>query len=129
MTSWDISTSGVQGVLNKAKTAAEGLAKAGTELGTILPSAAKAAGTISGPVCGEAPSGPVAAALGEFLQAREQDVIYVAVRTANSLNGAVLATNAYNQGNLQMASDAQHAAIAEPTPEMLNPDRAQGGHS
>ncbi|MEC4016747.1 DUF6507 family protein [Streptomyces sp. H27-D2] len=114
MTSWDISQSGVQGVLSKAATAAEGLAKVGGELEKTLPSAASSAGTISAAYCGAPPSGPVEAALSQFFLARRKDLAYVALRTGNSLNGAAAATNAYTEGNLKMAATAQSQAVAEP---------------
>ncbi len=119
MTAWDIRPSEVGGVLRKAATAAEGLAKAGQGVQKDLPSAATAAGTISGMYCGAtAPTGPVSAALGEFMQTWLKQLAYVAQRTSSSLNGAAAATNAYVEGDLKMAADAQHDALKEPKTDM-----------
>ncbi|MCA6094090.1 DUF6507 family protein [Streptomyces sp. SCA3-4] len=118
MTGWDIRPSEVGGVLGKVATAAEGLAKAGEGVQKTLPSAAAAAGTISGMYCGPAPTGPVAAALAEFGNKWGRDLIYVAKRTANSLNGAAEATRKYVEGDLELAANAQHKALAEPRIDM-----------
>ncbi|MEU4208769.1 DUF6507 family protein [Streptomyces sp. NPDC026206] len=118
MTSWDIRPSEVSGVLSKAATAAEGLSKAGQGVQKTLPSAAGAAGTISGMYCGPAPSGPVGAALAEFANKWGADLQYVAKRTAASLNGAAEATRKYVEGDLELAANAQHEALAEPKIDM-----------
>lgn len=127
MTRWDISPSGVQGVLGQAATAAEGLANTGKALEETVPSAGKSAGTIaegaSGPSCVQ---GPVAAALGEFMAACHKDLMYVAVRTANSLNGAAEATGFYLQGDLEMAAQAQRAALQEPKIDLPGAGGGQG---
>ncbi|MDJ0345625.1 DUF6507 family protein [Streptomyces sp. H10-C2] len=125
MTAWDITQSGVQTVLKNAATAAEGLSTAGKDMEKTLPSAAKSAGTVAGPHAHEAPTGVIEAALGEFLMARQKDLVYVAVRTANSLNGAATATNWYTQGNLAMAANAQATAVQEPV--IVLSDKPAGG--
>ncbi|MEV4440965.1 DUF6507 family protein [Streptomyces sp. NPDC049577] len=121
MTSWDIQPAEVGGVLRKAGTAAEGLAKAGDGLQKTLPEAATAAGTITieGPYCGTAPpSGPVAAALGEFAAARQKELLYIATRAANSLNGAKNAAEEYLKGDVKMAEHTLHTATLEPKIEL-----------
>ncbi|WP_328538104.1 DUF6507 family protein [Streptomyces sp. NBC_00344] len=116
MTAWDISVSGVQGVLDRTATAAEGLSDAGKALDKTLPSAATSAGTISGTYCGAGPpSGPVAGALAEFFNAKQRDLLYIAKRTTKSLNGAAEATREYVKGDLTMAADTQRKTIQEPT--------------
>lgn len=37
----------------------------------------------------------------------------MAVRTGNALNGAAIATNAYQAGNLQMAADTQREVVRD----------------
>ncbi|MFJ5291048.1 DUF6507 family protein [Streptomyces sp. NPDC088348] len=115
MTAWDISVSGVRGVLSRTETAAEGLSDACTSMEKTLPSAASSAGTISGTYCGAGPpSGPVAAALAEFHHAKQRDLVYVAQRTIKSLNGASEATHEYLKGNVEMAANVQRTAVKEP---------------
>ncbi|MFJ8314281.1 MULTISPECIES: DUF6507 family protein [unclassified Streptomyces] len=115
MGSWDISPAGVSGVLQKAGHAAEDMSKAGTGMQESLKSASSSAGTISGPYCGiEPPTGPVGAALGEFMQHKAQDLGYIAVRTGHSLQGAFDATTAYVHGDLAMAANKQAQAVREP---------------
>jgi hypothetical protein len=105
----------VQSVLTNTATAAEGLANVGKTLQTTVPSAAKSAGTIEqGGVEKSGTQGPVAAALGEFFEAYQKDLLYVATRTSNSLNGAATATTEYVKGDLDMAARAQQAALKEP---------------
>ncbi len=118
MTAWDIRPAEVGGVLSRTATAAEGLSKAGQSVQKTLPSAATAAGTISGMVCGPVPNGPVAGALGEFAQKWSGDLTYIAKRTAASLNGAAEATRHYVEGDLEMASNTQRDALKEPKTDM-----------
>ncbi|MFH9570156.1 DUF6507 family protein [Streptomyces sp. NPDC017454] len=128
MTGWDISPSGVQGVLKETAQAAEGLSNTGKALQETLPSAAGSAGTIQqGGVERSGVQGPVAAALGEFFTAYQEKLMYVAVRTSNSLNGAADATNAYVKGDLDMAARAQANALKEPKIDLPGADGQQGG--
>ncbi|MDG9721532.1 DUF6507 family protein [Streptomyces sp. DH41] len=128
MTGWDISPSGVQGVLKETAQAAEGLSNTGKALQETLPSAAGSAGTIQqGGVERSGVQGPVAAALGEFFAAYQEKLMYVAVRTSNSLNGAADATNAYVKGDLNMAARAQANALKEPKIDLPGADGQQGG--
>lgn len=119
MTAWDIVPSEVGAVLTRCGKAAEGLSKAGQAVQKSLPAAALAAGTISGMYCGSAPpKGPVGAALAEFGSKWGKDLAYIAQRTANSLNGAQKATQAYMEGDLKMAADVHNAALKEPVIKM-----------
>ncbi|WP_217251615.1 DUF6507 family protein [Streptomyces sp. AC602_WCS936] len=128
MTGWDISPSGVQGVLKETAKAAEGLSNTGKALQETLPSAAESAGTIQqGGVERSGVQGPVAAALGEFFTAYQEKLMYVAVRTSNSLNGAAGATNAYVKGDLDMAARAQANALKEPKIDLPGAGGQQGG--
>lgn len=118
---WDIKPSGVQGVVNKTITAAEGFQKAGKSLQTELPEAAKHAGTIT-PGGGSSSEGggmgPIAGALGELMKAHEYRLAFIGARTEASLNGAVNATTAYVQGNIEQAQNAQNQALKEPKVEL-----------
>ncbi|MFF4578317.1 DUF6507 family protein [Streptomyces sp. NPDC001389] len=114
---WDIKPSGVQGVVNKTITAAEGFQKAGTSLQKELPEAAKHAGTVTpgGGTGGEGGGmGPIAGALGELMASHQQRLGFISARTEASLNGAVKATTAYVQGNIEQAENAQREALKEP---------------
>ncbi|GAA2944648.1 DUF6507 family protein [Streptomyces griseoincarnatus] len=128
MTGWDISPSGVSGVLKETAKAAEGLSNTGKALQESMPSAAKSAGTIQqGGVERSGVQGPVGAALGEFFTAYQEKLMYVAVRTSNSLNGAAGATNAYVKGDLDMAARAQANALKEPKIDLPGADGQQEG--
>lgn len=113
---WDIKPSGVQGVVNKTITAAEGFQKAGTSLQKELPEAAKHAGTVSpGGGAGESGGmGPIAGALGELMASHQQRLGFISARTEASLNGAIKATTAYVHGNIEQAENAQREALKEP---------------
>ncbi|MFC4516854.1 DUF6507 family protein [Streptomyces ehimensis] len=126
MTAWDIRPAEVGGVLQRTATAAEGLSKAGESVQKTLPSAATAAGTISGMVCGPVPSGPVAAALAEFANKWSGDLQYIAKRTAASLNGASEATRHYVEGDLEMAATTQSDALKEPKIDMPGQGGGEG---
>ncbi|MER6750559.1 DUF6507 family protein [Streptomyces fungicidicus] len=128
MTGWDISPSGVSGVLKETAKAAEGLSNTGKALQKTMPSAAESAGTIQqGGVEKSGVQGPVGAALGEFFTAYQEKLMYVAVRTSNSLNGAAGATNAYVKGDLDMAARAQANALKEPKIDLPGTGGQQGG--
>lgn len=114
---WDIKPSGVQGVVNKTITAAEGFQKAGASLETALPAAQKNAGTVTegGFRGGEGGGmGPIAGALGELMTFHQNRLARISARTEASLNGAVNATMAYLQGNIEQAENAQREALKEP---------------
>ncbi|MFB6816430.1 DUF6507 family protein [Streptomyces sp. NPDC056347] len=128
MAGWDIRPQGVQGQLRVVGEHAGDMQKALTALLKTVSEAAKAAGTavpgpqastpLQGPVApGQAPlsraaTGPVAAALAEFLNVREKDFVSMAERTEAAVLGAVDATNAYVRGDLETAERAQNAARA-----------------
>ncbi|MFJ3252329.1 MULTISPECIES: DUF6507 family protein [unclassified Streptomyces] len=128
MVAWDIRPQGVQGQLKVVGTHAGDLEKALTALMATVSEAAQAAGTavpgvqavtrLQGPVApGQAPLsrqalGPVAAALGEYLGEREKDFTAMAERIEAAVLGAVEATNAYCEGDLEAAEHAQNAAKA-----------------
>ncbi|OEJ23021.1 hypothetical protein AR457_38120 [Streptomyces agglomeratus] len=130
MASWDIQPQGVQGQLKVTGTHAGDLEKALTKLITDMSEAAQAAGTAVpgsqpgsgvplGPVAPRQPSpyqapqkatGPVAAALGEYLKVRQKDFGAMADRIQAAVMGAAKATNEYIEGDLEAAGQAQNAA-------------------
>jgi hypothetical protein len=115
MTGWDITSSGVRKVLAHTGRTAESMGRTGEAIGTAVEQAGKTAGTVKeGGVPGENTPGLVAAGLNEFMNERQKDFIYLALRARDSITGAVEATNAYNNGQLEMAADKQRAAFDDP---------------
>ncbi|MFD1662937.1 DUF6507 family protein [Streptomyces caeni] len=114
VTGWDISSSGVQFVTSLVEDAMDDLAKDVKAYGKNVESAACSAGTISGPYCGLAPTGPVGAALALFVDKTAPDLLFLGARAANSVNGAREATACYVAGDLHMAATAEHKALATP---------------
>ncbi|MET9926243.1 MULTISPECIES: DUF6507 family protein [unclassified Streptomyces] len=126
MSAWDIKPQGVQGQLKVVGTHAGDLEKALGAFMTDLSEAATAAGTavpgtaastpLHGPVApGQAPlsqaaMGPVAAALGQYAQARQAQLKSMAERIQAAVLGAATATNEYVEGDLETAKQAQDAA-------------------
>ncbi|WP_438948486.1 DUF6507 family protein [Streptomyces atratus] len=91
-----------------------------TSYGDHLSSAASSAGTISaeggdgggGGEGGEkAAGGLVALALSQFAEHTTPDLKFIAARAGKSLQGAVDATTAYLNGDLEMAAEAQRKAL------------------
>ncbi|MFE9842597.1 DUF6507 family protein [Streptomyces goshikiensis] len=116
---WDIKPSGVRGVLIKTETAAEGFEKAGNALKTALPDAAQHAGTISmgGGGGGEgegAGTGPIGGALAGLMASHDQRLAFIGARTGASIKGAMDATTAYVDGNLEQAATSQRNALQAP---------------
>lgn len=126
MTGWDIKPQGVQGQLKVVGGHAGELEKALNALMKDLGEAAQAAGTavpgtaastpLQGPVApGQAPlsraaTGPVAAALGEYAQSRQDQLKSMSERIQAAVMGAATATNEYVEGDLDTAKQAQNAA-------------------
>ncbi|MEU4178523.1 DUF6507 family protein [Streptomyces sp. NPDC026589] len=135
MVAWDIKPQGVQGQLKVVGGHAGELEKALNALMTHLSEAATAAGTAvpggtetgqpvgpviphrqAGPVAAlvSAPTatGPVAAALGAYAQARQAQLKSMSERIQAAVLGAATATNEYVEGDLDTAKQAQNAAQA-----------------
>ncbi|MEV0603727.1 DUF6507 family protein [Streptomyces sp. NPDC050315] len=115
MTGWDLDPQGIQGVL---KTTGEVAGKIETHTkayGDHLQSAATSAGTITAEGGGQggekAAGGLVALALSQFSEHTINDLKFIAMRAGKSLNGAVDATTAYTNGDLEMAAEAQRKAL------------------
>jgi hypothetical protein len=125
MSTWDIKPQGVQGQLKVTGTHAGDLEKALTALLTDMSEAAKAAGTavpgsaaetpLQGPTASGQPltqkaTGPVGAALAEYLNKRHPSLKEMAERIQAAVLGAAKATNEYVEGDLDAAKHAQDAA-------------------
>lgn len=125
MSTWDIKPQGVQGQLKVTGTHAGDLEKALTALLTDMSEAAKAAGTavpgsaaetpLQGPTASGKPltqkaTGPVGAALAEYLNKRQPSLKEMAERIQAAVLGAAKATNEYVEGDLDAAKHAQDAA-------------------
>ncbi|MFI2350424.1 DUF6507 family protein [Streptomyces sp. NPDC019443] len=125
MSTWDIKPQGVQGQLKVTGTHAGDLEKALTALLTDMSEAAKAAGTavpgsaaetpLQGPTASGKPltqkaTGPVGAALAEYLNKRHPSLKEMAERIQAAVLGAAKATNEYVEGDLDAAKHAQDAA-------------------
>ncbi|MCH0539328.1 hypothetical protein I3F58_07085 [Streptomyces sp. MUM 203J] len=125
MTWWDIKPQGVQGQLQLTGTKAGELEKALKAMLKDIQAAAEAAGTavpgsaattrLQGPPSSSddlvrKAQGPVAAALGEYVQKRGKEFSSMAERTQAAVLGAAKATNAYLEGDLKAAKEAQDAA-------------------
>ncbi|MFD5880091.1 DUF6507 family protein [Streptomyces yangpuensis] len=130
MTSWDIKPQGVQSQLKLTGERAGDVEHALNRLMSDMAEAAYAAGTaipgsaakvpsaaMQGPVAtGQVPlshrgsTGPVGAALSQYLEKRQTDLKSVAERIQAAILGAGKATNEYIQGDLEAAKQAQDAA-------------------
>ncbi|MFD3497628.1 DUF6507 family protein [Streptomyces sp. NPDC058678] len=103
---------------------ASGLEKYAKAFGEHLTSAATSAGTISAEGGGggeggeKAAGGLVALALSQYAERASKDLQYVAARAGKSLQGAVDATTAYLNGDLEMAAEAQRNTLAAPKVDM-----------
>ncbi|MEV0601245.1 DUF6507 family protein [Streptomyces sp. NPDC050315] len=118
MAGWDLQPQGISGVLKTTGEFAgkiEGHAKA---YGDHLQSAASSAGTITAEGGGQggekAAGGLVALALSQFAEHTTSDLKFIAARAGKSLTGAVEATTAYLNGDLDMAAEAQRKALGVP---------------
>ena len=105
MSRWDISPGGVRGVLARTEAVATEFEGQMTTLNSSL----QGAGTQSS-------SAIVADAIAGFAASATADIQFVFTRTGACLNAAAQATNAYLDGDLQMAANAQAAAAAAPDP-------------
>ncbi|MFE6492368.1 DUF6507 family protein [Streptomyces sp. NPDC057748] len=119
MTGWDLKPQGIQGVLKTTGEVASEIQTHATSYGDHLSSAASSAGTITaeggkdgGGKDGEqAVGGLVALALSQFAEHTTPDLKFIAARAGKSLTGAVDATTAYLNGDLDMAAEAQRKAL------------------
>lgn len=103
MGAWDIDPAGVGGVVNKTKDVAEDFEGQLTAIDGALVGGAKNSG-----------SGIVQQALSDYVDTSTPDIKFIVHRTGQTLTAAVNATNAYLEGDLQMAANAQRSATAPP---------------
>ncbi|MCX4734859.1 DUF6507 family protein [Streptomyces sp. NBC_01363] len=119
MTGWDLKPQGIQGVLKTTGEVASKIQTYATSYGDHLSSAASSAGTITAEGGGggggkggeQAVGGLVALALSQFAEHTTPDLKFIAGRAGKSLTGAVDATTAYLNGDLDMAAEAQRKAL------------------
>src|SRR3954454_14019793 len=110
MGAWDIDPAGVSGVVNRTREVAEGFQ---TELKAIGAALIEAANN-----CGSA---IVQQAISDYVTSATPDLKFVVHRTGQSMTAAVTATNAYVQGDLEMAATAQRSATAAPPADDMLP--------
>lgn len=100
MTTYDINPAGVQQVLTQVQTDAEGFETVLAPLNGHLESIATATGG----------SGAILPALEKFFEVKGRELEAIVNRISAGMTGAVNATNAYNQGDLDMIADYQQQA-------------------
>ncbi|WDV51302.1 DUF6507 family protein [Streptomyces coeruleorubidus] len=128
MPAWDISPSGVQSVVSNVSDVMKVLDEIVQAYSGDVQGAATSAGTIApGGAGGEhkGQTGLVAAALAEFMEGTADELKFIGVRVGRSVNGAVEATVAYRDGDLEMAAEVQRRAAGLVRPDM--PDGWKAG--
>ncbi|WP_232626668.1 DUF6507 family protein [Streptomyces alfalfae] len=125
MPKWDIEPGGVNHVLSRVNDALGALERHVGGYGEDLAGAAKWSGAL---VSGEAEGGGqspvgglVASALVEFVEGTAEEVRFIGARAGRSVQGAVLATAAYEAGDLEMAAETQHRANSVIDPGLERP--------
>jgi hypothetical protein len=103
MTSWDLDPGGIRGVVERTGREAARLESATRTYGDAMQTAAESSG-----------SNLVASALAGFATHHKPTLQGMAERAGRVLNGAVNATNAYLDADLQMAANAQRSAWEPP---------------
>ncbi|MFF4156004.1 DUF6507 family protein [Streptomyces sp. NPDC001678] len=117
MSRWDIKPDGVRGVVARTAEIADKLAAEADSYMGHVESAAGHTGRLAGPC--DAGEGIVGMALKAYANHAMPELNYIAARAKKSLQGAVDATAAYAQGDLEMAANTQRTAGQAPTPEEL----------
>ncbi|WP_279628486.1 DUF6507 family protein [Streptomyces swartbergensis] len=128
MPAWDISPSGVQSVVSNVSDVMKVLDEIVQAYSGDVQGAATSAGTLApGGAGGEhkGQTGLVAAALAEFMEGTADELKFIGVRVGKSVNGAVEATVAYRDGDLEMAAEVQRRAAGLVRPDM--PDGWKAG--
>lgn len=103
MSKWNLDPGGIKGVVERTGGEAKRFEGAAKTYGEALQGAAESSG-----------SNLVASALAGFASHHKPTLEAMGERAARVLNGAVNATNAYLDGDLQMAANAQHQALSPP---------------
>lgn len=110
MSAWDISPGGVRDVLTRTHAAAMPFEGQMTSLNSALEGSAA-----------ESSSEIVGQALQGFVESIRTDLEFVFTRTGACMQAAAQATNAYVEGDLEMAANAQRSAAAAPDPSATMP--------
>lgn len=113
MPRWDISPSGVASVVSNVADVMKALDDIVQAYAGDVEGAAASAGTLApGGASGEhkGQTGLVAAALAEFIEGTADQLQLIGTRVGRSVNGAVEATVAYQEGDLEMAAESQRRA-------------------
>ncbi|MFF7376404.1 DUF6507 family protein [Streptomyces massasporeus] len=121
MPAWDISPSGVQSVVSNVGDVMKVLDDIVQAYSDDVQGAATSAGTLApGGASGEhkGQTGLVAAALAEFMEGTADELNFIGERVGKSVNGAVEATVAYRDGDLEMAAEVQQRAAGLIRPDM-----------
>ena len=121
MPRWDVSPSGVGSVVSNVGEVMKVLDDIVQAYAKDIEGAATAAGTLApGGASGEhkGQTGLVAAAIAEFIEGTADELKFIGVRVGKSVNGAVEATVAYRDGDLEMAAEVQRRASGLVTPDM-----------
>lgn len=124
MPKWDIEPGGVNLVLSHVNDVLGALDRHVGGYGEDLGGAAKWSGAL---VSGEASGGGspvgglVASALVEFAEGTAEEVQFIGARAGQSVNGAALATAAYEAGDLEIAAEIQQSAASVVDPVLERP--------
>ena len=121
MPGWDISPTGVGTVVSNVGDVLTVLDEIVQAYSADVQGAATSAGTLApGGAGGEhkGQTGLVAAALAEFIEGTAEELQFIGVRVGRSLNGAVEATTAYQDGDLEMAAELQRRTSGLVRPDM-----------
>ncbi|MFI0267732.1 DUF6507 family protein [Streptomyces luteogriseus] len=121
MPAWDISPSGVQGVVSNVSDVMKVLDEIVQAYSDDVQGAATSAGTLAPGGAGgdhKGQTGLVAAALAEFMEGTADELKFIGERVGQSVGGAVEATVAYRDGDLEMAAEVQHRAAGLIRPDM-----------
>ncbi|MGQ0777609.1 MAG: DUF6507 family protein [Pseudonocardiales bacterium] len=113
MNGWDISPSGVRGVLPQTEAVAQAFEGHLTSMNSAIEGAAA-----------ETSSGPIITALTGWLDKQRPNINFMFTRTGACITGAAQATNAYIDGDETMAANAQAAATAAPDLGATMPGRS-----
>ncbi|MEV7205918.1 MULTISPECIES: DUF6507 family protein [unclassified Streptomyces] len=121
MPGWDISPTGVGAVVSNVGDVMQVLDEMVQAYSADVQGAATSAGTLApGGAGGEhrGQTGLVAAALAEFIEGTAEELQFVGVRVGRSVNGAVEAATAYQDGDLEMAAELQRRSAGLIRPDM-----------
>lgn len=121
MPGWDISPTGVGVVVSNVGDVMQVLDEMVRAYSGDVQGAATSAGTLApGGAGGEhrGQTGLVAAALAEFVEGMAEELQFVGVRVGRSVNGAVEAARAYQDGDLEMAAEVQRRSAGLIRPDM-----------